>query len=104
MSKIIGESIGMNKRQAKKKFRKKWYTQYQLERISTAFWKCYNRVLRFKKKENMIKAFNSGEKLPRGMKPLVIGQAGSGKCRRNLRPIIEEELLKMTMEKEEIDR
>lgn len=83
---------------------KKWYTQYQLERISTAFWKCYNRVLRFKKKENMIKAFNSGEKLPRGMKSLVIGPSGSGKCRRNLRPIIEEELLKMTMEKEEIDR
>lgn len=72
---------------------KKWYTQYQLERISTAFWKCYNRVLRFKQKENMIKAFNCGEKLPREMNAFVIGQAGSGKVRRFLRPITGEELL-----------
>lgn len=68
------------------------------------FLRHFGRVLRFKQKENMIKEFNRGEKLPRGMKPLVIGQAGSGKGRRFLRPIIEEELLKMTMEKKEMDR
>ena len=46
---------------------KKWYTQYQLERISAAFLKCYNKVLRFKKKENMINSLMNGEKIPRGV-------------------------------------
>lgn len=46
----------------------KWYTQFQLERISTAFWKCYNKVLRFKQKRRLIVgSIENGERLPRGV-------------------------------------
>lgn len=52
----------------------------------------------------MMKIFKNKAKKNKQNNSFVIGQAGSGKGRRFLRPIIEEELLKMTMEKKEMDR
>lgn len=47
----------------------KWYNKYRLNRISTAFWRCYNKSLRFIQKERMIDSYLNGEdKLPRGLK------------------------------------
>ena len=64
ISKIVYE---MTDEEGEKWFSKRFH-KYQCDRIDNAFCKCYNKVIRFKRRENMIEQYiKSGEKLPRGI-------------------------------------
>ncbi len=64
INKIVYE---MTDEEGEKWFSKRFH-KYQCDKIDNAFWKCYNKVIRFIRREYMIEQYiRNGEKLPRGI-------------------------------------